>query len=45
MRQVFETIDNEDVKIRKSFRESNRNKDKKYTIEDIHYVMMYHVHI
>lgn len=45
MRRLFETIDNEDIKTKHNFSKASKDKKNKYTIEDIHYAMMYHLHI
>jgi len=45
MRQIFEDLREDDKRTKHNFRKSNRVNETKYKIEDVHYVMMYHLHI
>lgn len=45
MRKLFENMDNENQRKKHEYKKNDSVTDSKYTIQDIHYVMMHHLHI
>ncbi len=45
MRRLFENMDDEIKREKHQCKKRNSIEDKKYSIEDIHYMMQYHLHI
>ena len=45
MRRLFENMDDNNQRRKHNYKKHDTIADKKYMIEDVHYMMQYHLHI